>query len=325
MVDCQLCRYFLLFKSRLCWLTTVFLSALLVTPAANARDSLEDILREGVRIILGGQNQSSGGSSSASSPDRSDRSDSYYIDYRIKRRLNGYDQSGVAEATRRALDTGQSQRWRNRRAGVTVLVSVSDVTRYDTFEDSRDNRYGRDERNYSTYPDGQYQRADSANSRWRDDDEREQSRARLSQVPALLHVDDWYRVTERATIRKGPGRRYETVASIDGDEYIHVVGVIAKSRYSDRQRRVWVFVDEGGTGVGFMNANRLAPYRKNQTDLIELVGAVDGVDGYGNEPQSPALQRKCRSLTQRLVASRIDESYTSTWCLTDNNKWETVQ
>jgi len=139
----------------------------------------------------------------------------YYLGGRFGEDLTAKDQRGIADSTRRALDTGEDQHWRNEETGVNSRIHVEPVNHRDQLSRHAVNNGGSNTGN-----------------------------ARLQHVPGLEPIDDYYRATTRVNVRGGPSKRFVIIDQLRDSESVHVVGRVVDSD--------WLLISRDGRGQGFV-------------------------------------------------------------------------
>ena len=117
----------------------------------------------------------------------------YWIGGEVGRRLSQTDRAGIAQTTQNALDTGQTQTWRNPDSGVYTQVSVREA--------------------------GPVTGASSL-------------RPKLEETPSLELVNEFYVADANVNVRGGPGTEYVTVYRLANGERVPVVGKVADSEWA---------------------------------------------------------------------------------------------
>jgi surface antigen len=113
----------------------------------------------------------------------------YWVGGEVGRRLSQRDQQGIAQTTQTALDTGETQTWRNPETGVYTRVSVEEP------------------------PAGVGPRL----------------RPALAEVPALELVNAYYTADANLNVRGGPGTDYVILRRLARGERVPVVGRVTGS------------------------------------------------------------------------------------------------
>jgi surface antigen len=110
----------------------------------------------------------------------------YWVGGEVGRRLSQNDRAGIANTTQHALDTGETQAWRNPDSGVYTRVSVDEA------------------------------RPSSARS----------LRSKPDEVPALELVNAYYTADANVNVRSGPSTDYAIVHTLRRGERVPVIGKV---------------------------------------------------------------------------------------------------
>lgn len=115
----------------------------------------------------------------------------YWVGGRVGRHLSQQDRAGIAHTTRDALETGNTQTWRNPDTGVATRVSVRDA---ETPSRSRGQRA-------------------------------------LTQAPTLELINRYYAADGRVNVRGGPGTDYEILYQVAENERVPVIGRVTGEQW----------------------------------------------------------------------------------------------
>lgn len=116
----------------------------------------------------------------------------YWLGGRYSEKLNNEDRAGIASATQRAIDSGQTSTWTNPDTGMHTRVSVSEAPG------------GADSRLRSQIPS-------------------------LDTLPAIELANSYYQPTVNLNVRGGPGTDYRVLYTLKEGERVPVVGRVVDS------------------------------------------------------------------------------------------------
>lgn len=142
--------------------------------------------------------------------------------------LTKSDQQGIAQTSERALDTGQTQTWKNPDTGVTTTAEVQQAAYRPAPASSSD--------------------ADNADSRrlaWR--------------VPTMQLIGADFEANTTSNLRGGPGTDYAVMDQLVSGERVHVVGKVVDAD--------WYMISRNGIGRGFVHADLLNRVENARSDV----------------------------------------------------------
>jgi surface antigen len=177
----------------------------------------------------------------------------YWVGGEVGRRLSPSDRAGIAGTTQQALDTGQTQTWSNPDTGMYTRVAV---------QEAEAQPYG------YTAPE-----------------------PRVSEVPSLDVVNDFYLADGNVNVRGGPGTEYEVLHRLADGQRVPVIG---KVQGSD-----WYMIAEGDTDAGFVYAPLLVP---SDDPATPPTNAIRAAMPHQERPRTyPFEEQRCSLITQEVM------------------------
>ena len=118
----------------------------------------------------------------------------YWLGGKLSARLSGDDKRGIAEATEKAMNTGETTTWRNPDTGMVTKVSVGNA------------------------PSGSGQDIDG-------------QLYAVAEVPQLEFVNSYYRPSTNLNVRSGPSPEYRVLHTLSSDTLVPVIGRVADKKW----------------------------------------------------------------------------------------------